>query len=170
MKKTLSTALAVVMAAGTLSAAGAASAQSYGQYRGHDNDRYERRDDRYDRRDERRDDRYDRRDDRRDDRWERRQDRRERAEQRRYERWQRAQRRYSAGRYYAPRGYQARAWGYGQRMPYAYRTNQYVVHDYNRYGLYAPPSGYQYVRSGNDVVLSAVATGLVIAVVAGLFQ
>lgn len=163
MKKTLSTALAVVMAAGALTTAGAASAQSYGQYRGHDNDRYERHDDR-------RGDRYDRRDDRRDDRWERRQDRRERAEQRRYDRWQRAQHRYNAGRYYAPRGYQARAWGYGERMPYAYRTNQYVVHDYNRYGLYAPPSGYHYVRSGNDVVLSAVATGLVIAVVAGLFQ
>lgn len=163
MKKTLSTALAVVMAAGTLSAAGVASAQSYGQYRGHDNDRYERRDDR-------RDDRWERREDRRGDRWERRQDRRERAEQRRYERWQRAQRRYSAGRYYAPRGYQARAWGYGERMPYAYRTNQYVVRDYGRYGLYAPPSGYQYVRSGNDVVLSAVATGLVIAVIAGMFQ
>ena len=166
MKKTLSVALAAVMMAGTLGTAGAASAQSYGR----DYDRQERHDDRYDRRDDRRGDRWDRRDDRRDDRWERRDDRRERAEQRRYERWQRAQRRYSAGRYYAPRGYQARTWGYGQRMPYQYRTNQYVVRDYGRYGLYAPPQGYQYVRSGNDVVLTAVTTGLVVAVIASLFQ
>lgn len=164
MKKTLSAALAAVMAAGTLGAAGAASAQSYSR----DYGRYDRQ---YDRDDgyHRGHDRYDR-DDRRDERWERREDRRERAERRRYERWQRAQRRYNAGRYYAPRGYQARAWGYGQRMPYEYRTNRYVVNDYNRYGLYAPPPGYQYVRSGDDVVLAAVATGLVVAVIAGLFQ
>lgn len=167
MKKTLSVALAALMAAGTLGAAGAASAQSYGR----DNGRYDRQ---YDRNDDyhRGHDRHDRyaHDDRRDDRWERREERRERAEQRRYERWQRAQRRYNAGRYYAPRGYQARAWGYGQRMPYEYRTNRYIVNDYNRYGLYAPPSGYHYVRSGDDVVLAAVTTGLVVAVIAGLFQ
>jgi len=162
MKKTLGAALAAVMMAGTLGAAGAASAQSYTR----DHDRHER----YDRRDDRREDRWEQRQDRRDDRWERRDDRRERAEQRRYERWQRAQRRYSGGRYYAPRGYQARSWGYGQRMPHQYRTNQYVIHDYGRYGLYAPPPGYQYVRSGDDVILSAVTTGLVIAVIASLFQ
>jgi len=172
VQKTLSVALAAVMMAGTLGTAGMASAQSYG--RGHD--RYDRSD-RHDRDDRRggydRDDRYGRydRDDRRGgyDRYDR-QDRRERAEARRYERWQRAQRRYNAGRYYAPRGYQARAWGYGQRMPYQYRTNRYIVSDYNRYGLYAPPHGYQYVRSGDDVVLAAVTTGLVVAVIAGLFQ
>lgn len=161
MKKTLTAAMAVIMAAGTLGAAGAATAQDRGRYEA------QHRGDGWDRREERRD----RREDRREDRWERREDRREdRAERRRYERWQRAQRRYAAGRYYAPRGYQTRTWGYGQRMPYQYRTNQYVIRDYNRYGLYAPPSGYQYVRSGNDVVLAAVATGLITAVIAGLFQ
>jgi Ni/Co efflux regulator RcnB len=55
-------------------------------------------------------------------------------------------------------------------MPYEYRTNRYIVGDYHRYGLYAPPHGYQYVRSGDDVVLAAVTTGLVVAVIAGLFQ
>lgn len=159
MRKTLTMAMALVTMAGTLGTAGVASAQSRGDFQigvyasGGD------RGDRWDR-DDRRGDRYDRRDDRREDR----------AERRRYERWQRAQRRYSAGRYYAPRGYQTRSWGYGQRMPYQYRTSQYVIRDYNRYGLYAPPSGYQYVRSGNDVVLAAVATGLITVVIAGLFQ
>ena len=41
-------------------------------------------------------------------------------------------------------------------MPSYYRTNNYVVNDYSRYGLRAPPRGSHYVRSGNDVVLAVV--------------
>ncbi len=164
-KKTLTAAMALALIAGTVGTAGAASAQSRGSVYGGvtwqgDHDRRDSGWDR-DRREDRRDDRRaDRRDDRRDDRYER----------GGYERWQRSQRRYSGGRYYAPRGYQARSWGYGERMPYQYRTSQYVIRDYNRYGLRTPPRGYQYVRSGNDVILSAVTTGLVVAVIASLFQ
>lgn len=158
MKKTLTAAMALALIAGTVGTAGAASAQSrggvYGGVTWHSDG--DRRDSGWDRDRDR--DRYDRRD--RDDRYER----------GGYERWQRSQRRYSAGRYYAPRGYQARAWRYGERMPYQYRSSQYVVRDYGRYGLRAPPSGYQYVRSGEDVVLAAVTTGLVVAVIASLFQ
>jgi Ni/Co efflux regulator RcnB len=55
-------------------------------------------------------------------------------------------------------------------MPSYYRSNRYVVNDYNRYGLRAPPRGYHYVRSGNDVVLAAIAGGLITAVIAGLFN
>ena len=105
------------------------------------------------------------------DRVEQRQDRREaRQHQRQLARWQQAQRRYHAQRYYAPRGYQYRNWSYGQYMPYAYRTQRYVISDYGRYGLERPPHGYHYVRSGNDVVLAAVAGGLITAVIAGLFN
>jgi Ni/Co efflux regulator RcnB len=150
MKKALTAALAATFAVTSLGVASAAEAQSRG-------DRYEQR--------------QDRRDDRREWRQEQRQDRREaRQDQRAYARWQQAQRRYSAGRYYAPRGYTVRQWAYGQRMPTYYRSNQYVVSDYGRYGLRQPPRGYQYVRSGNDVVLAAVATGLITAVIAGLFN
>lgn len=81
----------------------------------------------------------------------------------------RAAKRYRAGRYYAPRGYQARRFARGQRLPAAYRARTYYV-DYGRYGLRAPPRGYQYVRVGNDVVLTAVATGLIASVVFDLFQ
>jgi Ni/Co efflux regulator RcnB len=151
MKKVLTAAIAATLALGSVGIASAAEAQSRG------NDRYEQR---QDRRDDRRDDRADRRDDRRD----------ARQDQRAYARWQQSQRRYSAGRYTPPRGYQTRAWAYGQRMPANYRGSAYVVRDYNRYGLRQPPSGYQYVRSGNDVVLTAVATGLITAVIAGLFN
>ena len=151
MKKALTAALAATLAMTSLGVASAAEAQSRG-------DRYEQRHDR--REDHRNDRRVERRDDRRD----------ARQGQQAYARWQQAQRRYNATRYQPPRGYQTRAWSYGQRMPSYYRTNQYVVSDYSRYGLRQPPRGYQYVRSGNDVVLAAVATGLITAVIAGLFN
>ena len=160
MKKALTAALAATLAMSSLGAASAAEAQSRGAY-----------EQRQDRREDRREDRQDRREDRRERRQEAREDRREaRQDQRAYARWQQAQRRYNAGRYYAPRGYQVRQWAYGQRMPSYYRTSQYIVSDYGRYGLRQPPRGYQYVRSGNDVVLTAVATGLITAVIAGLFN
>ena len=81
----------------------------------------------------------------------------------------RYERSYSAGRYQAPRGYQARQWHRGDRMPSAYRGRAYVV-DHRRYGLSAPPRGYHYVRSGNDAVLTAVATGVIASVIISLFQ
>ena len=144
--------LAATLALSVLATAGVANAQSY---RGGDG-RYERSYDRQDSRNDRgdrydRSDRYDR-DDRRDNRYE-----------------QRASRRYSAGRYQAPRGYQARQWHRGDRMPSAYRGRAYVV-DHRRYGLSAPPRGYHYVRSGNDAVLTAVATGVIASVIISLFQ
>ena len=158
MKKLLTASLAAVIATSSLGMAGAAAAQSHGY------DRYEQT---RDYRDDRREDRRDYRDDRREDR----QDRREaRREQRQYARWQQAQRRYHAPRYVAPRGYQTRSWSYGQTMPSYYRGQSYVVSDYGRYGLRQPPRGYHYVRSGNDVVLAAIAGGLITAVIAGLFN
>ena len=157
MNKVLTAALAAVIAGSSLGVASAADAQSRG-------------DDRYEQRQDRRDDRRDARDDRREYRQDARDDRREfRQDQRAYGRYQRAERRYNAGRYHAPRGYQVRSWSYGQRMP-SYYSNGYVVNNYSSYGLRAPPRGYHYVRSGNDVVLAAVAGGLITAVIAGLFN
>ncbi len=160
MKKFVTAAVAATVALSSVGVASAAEAQS--------RDRYEQR---QDRREDRREARQDRREDRREWRQDRREDRREaRQQQRAYARWQQAQRRYSAPRYYAPSGYQYRSWSYGQSMPYAYRTQRYVINDYARYGLQRPPHGYHYVRSGNDVVLAAIAGGLITAVIAGLFN
>ncbi len=156
MKKILATAVAAVIASTSLGVASAAEAQSR-----HDNrDRREQREDRRDFREDRREYRQDVREYRQD----LRQDRRA------YARYQRSAQRYNAGRYVAPRGYSVRQWSYGQRLPAQYRTSGYVVNDYNRYGLRRPPQGYHYVRSGNDVVLAAVAGGLITAVIAGLFN
>ena len=81
-----------------------------------------------------------------------------------------ASKRYKApSRYQAPRGYQARQWHRGDKLPSSYRGQRYVV-DYRHYGLGAPPRGYQYVRVNNDVVLTAVATGVVASVIYQLFQ
>lgn len=165
MKKILTAAIALSV----LASAGAASAQSYGGYQnrdgsyqsqgGYDHDRRdERRDDRRDdRRDERRDDRrdtrgYDHRDDRYDSRYER-----------------RADRRYNAGRYHQPYGYQQRQWRRGDRLPSQYRGRAYAV-DYRYYRLPPPPRGYQYSRVDNDVVLTAIASGVIASVLIGMFQ
>ncbi|MDB5472686.1 MAG: putative secreted protein [Caulobacter sp.] len=159
MKKFLIAAVALSV----LGSAGAAAAQPYSGAGGYDR-RDERRDDRYDRRDDRRDDRSDRRDDRRDDRADRRGDRADS----RYER--RADRRYNAGRYHAPRGYQQdRRWSRGQYLPPAYRDRGYYV-DYRAYHLAPPPRGYGYYRHGDDVILTAIATGLIASVVFNLFD
>jgi Ni/Co efflux regulator RcnB len=160
MKKILIGAVALSV----LASAGLANAQPY---QARQNDRYEqtrdRQDDRYQQSRDRQDDRRDERRDRQDDRYDQRRDRQDdRADQR-------AQRRYNAGRYQAPRGYQARQWRRGERLPAAYRSRAYTV-DYRAYGLRAPPRGYQYVRVNNDVVMTAVATGLITSVIVSLFQ
>ena len=82
-----------------------------------------------------------------------------------------AAKRYNApNRYQPPRGYQAdHQWRRGEKLPSSYRGRNYVV-DYRHYGLSAPPRGYQYVRVNNDVVLTAVATGVVASVIYQLFQ
>lgn len=177
MKKIVIAAVAASLAATTLGVATTASAQSRGyadNHRGngygHDRDRpgngygHDRDRDRggYDRHNDRRGNGYGQRArvDRYGYSW----------EGDRYSRWQRAQRQYRAPRYVAPRGYQVRSWSYGQRMPSYYRTRAYVVSDYGRYGLARPPHGCEYVRSGNDVVLTVVATGVIMAVIAGMYN
>jgi Ni/Co efflux regulator RcnB len=82
-------------------------------------------------------------------------------------RWQGT--RYRVAPYHAPRGYYRHSWRAGERLPYGYRATRYVVTDYRHYHLYAPPRGHQWVRVDNDVILTAVATGVVAAVVYNLF-
>lgn len=58
-------------------------------------------------------------------------------------------------------------WARGGYLPPAYRHRGYVVYDYGRYRLRPPPRGYYWYRSGNDYVLAAIATGLILDVLAG---
>ena len=161
--------LYAAVAAATVLAPMAASAQDYG------------------RRDDRREDRRELRDDQRDARRdgvitdrERREIRRDRAELRfdrnRPDTWRdRSEwRRYQGvrqGYWYAPGyGYQRvnpryRAyWRKGGYVPSAYRG--YYVQDYGYYGLRPPPRGYRWVYADNNFVLMALTTGLIADIVA----
>lgn len=77
--------------------------------------------------------------------------------------------RFYGGAYYRPYGYRPYSWRYGNYLPGAYYAPRYIVRDYRAYRLYAPPRGYHWVRVDNDVVLAAIASGLVVSVVSNLF-
>ncbi|CAL60519.1 conserved hypothetical protein; putative exported protein [Herminiimonas arsenicoxydans] len=55
----------------------------------------------------------------------------------------------------------------GTRIPYEYRNRQYVVNDWRRHHLHAPPRGYQWVQTGPDYVLIAVSSGIIMQIVLG---
>ena len=130
----------------------------------------DRREYRQDRRDDRRDFRAERRDDRRDYRWDR--------SNRDWWRGRADFRGYNgprAGYWYAPSygyyrvepryaGYRWRTGGY---LPSQYRS--YYVRDPYVYGLRPAPRGYRYVHAGGDILLIAVATGLIASVLSGVY-
>jgi Ni/Co efflux regulator RcnB len=151
--------------------------------------REERRDDRRDWRrgeyDNRREYRQDRRDDRRDFRAERRDDRRDFRNDRRWDRnnrdWWRGRsefRDYRGARngyWYAP-GYgyyrvEPRYYGYrwsrGAYLPSSY--HRYYVNDPYFYGLRPAPRGHRWVHADNDILLVALATGLIADVLFDVF-
>ncbi len=151
--------------------------------------RHDRRDDRrefrQDRRDDRRDFRQHRREDRRDFRRDRRDDRRDFRHDQRWDRhnrdWWRDRsdfRDYRGARHgywYAPNygyyrvepRYYGHRWQRGHYLPSSYRS--YYVRDPYDYGLRPAPRGYRYVHAGNDIVLIAIATGLIASVLSGVY-
>ena len=143
MKTLVTAALGVSMLTGAVAMANPHDQRGDGQHS------YRERERSNDRRDDRRDDhgRYEHRNDRRFD----------------------SNARFRVGEYHRPHGYQYRAWRQGDRLPSAYRKRVYVVNDYHSYRLHQPPRGYHWVRVDNNVVLAAVATGVVLEVVSNLF-
>jgi Ni/Co efflux regulator RcnB len=83
---------------------------------------------------------------------------------RRHDRRDYARNRYHFGAYRAPYGYQYRVWHRGDYLPRSYYGRSYIVYDWRPYSLYEPPYGYHWVRVGNDVLLTALATGVVLDV------
>ena len=185
MKRLLLTIAAIAAVAGPMALAGDASAQDrgrghgdrhgdrdYGRNDGGRNDGGRRDGGRWDggRHDGRGDRDYGRRDNGRHAGW----DRGDRWDGRRYNgyyynnRWS-----YGAppSHYYGSPGYRPgyNAWRRGGYLPPYYRGNGYVVRDYGYYRLRPPPRGYRYVRVGNDVVLAAIAGGLIAEVINGVF-
>lgn len=171
----------------------AAEAQSREDYREHRRDyREHRRDYREDRRDDRRDWRQGDYDNRREYRHDRRDYRRDfrddRRDYRRDQRWDRHNRDWWRGRddfrdyrgarsgyWYAPSygyyrvepRYYGHRWQRGHYLPSNYRG--YHVRDPYAYNLRPAPRGYRYVHAGNDIVLIAIATGLIASVLSGAY-
>ncbi|WP_293680747.1 RcnB family protein [uncultured Phenylobacterium sp.] len=140
-----------VAAAAMTFASGAAMAQPYGYYdrgaayRDSDGDgRSDRREWNRDRDRDGRPDQYDRRDNRRGDNYR------------------------GNGHAYGRDGYRGHnRWRQGQVYPY-WRDRGYYVSDYRRYNLPPPRPGYRYYRSDNgDVVMAAIASGLIGAIIGG---
>lgn len=73
------------------------------------------------------------------------------------------------GEYHRPQGFHDHHWARGERLPKAYYGHQYVVANYHERGWRQPPRGYQWVRVDHDVVLAAVATGVVLDVLYNQF-
>jgi Ni/Co efflux regulator RcnB len=171
----------------------AQAAARHDDHRGHDRNDGPRNDHRNDHRNDRRNDRppsRDRNDHRNDHRndngrdWNRPHDRNDRRndnqrwdryrgdwnrhpnywDNRRHDRVDYARYRYHFGSYHAPRGYYHRTWRRGDHLPRGWYGSSYVVYDWRPYRLYSPPYGYHWVRVGNDVLLTAVATGIVLDV------
>jgi Ni/Co efflux regulator RcnB len=65
--------------------------------------------------------------------------------------------------------FQARRWKRGDRFDSRYASNYMMISNPYAYNLRAAPYGYRWVRSGNDAVLVAVASGIIGALVANAF-
>ena len=59
------------------------------------------------------------------------------------------------------------AYNPGAYLPAQYRT--YYVRDPYFYGLRPAPHGYRYVHAGSDILLVAVATGLIASVLSNVY-
>ena len=55
----------------------------------------------------------------------------------------------------------------GDRLPMEYRHPQYVVNDWRGHNLSAPPRGYNWVQSGGDFILVAIASGVIMQLLLG---
>ena len=53
----------------------------------------------------------------------------------------------------------------GDRLPPQYHHRNYVVKDWRGHRLSAPPRGYHWVQTGNDYLLVAIATGVILQII-----
>jgi Ni/Co efflux regulator RcnB len=81
-----------------------------------------------------------------------------------------AARSYKIGPYHRPSGWVSHHWGYGEILPRAYWSSQYLLADYWLFSLEVPPSGYEWVRDGNDALLVNTDSGEILQVEYGVFS
>jgi Ni/Co efflux regulator RcnB len=80
-----------------------------------------------------------------------------------------AQQRYRAPAYYWPRGYSSYAWSFGGVLPSVFYADQYVIYNYQDYGLPDPYPGTDWVRVGYDALLIERGTGYVVEAARDVF-
>jgi Ni/Co efflux regulator RcnB len=76
---------------------------------------------------------------------------------------------FHIGPYHRPAGWAPHTWAYGQILPRAYWSSQYILADYWLFALEVPPAGYEWVRDGSDALLISVDTGEILQVEYGVF-
>ena len=81
-----------------------------------------------------------------------------------------AARGYKIGPYHRPAGWVSHHWGYGEILPRAYWSSQYLLADYWLFSLEVPPAGYEWVRDGNDALLVNADSGEILQVEYGVFS
>jgi Ni/Co efflux regulator RcnB len=70
----------------------------------------------------------------------------------------------------APQQRYRTSWKRGERFDYRQARNYRQV-DYRHYrGLKAPPRGYRYVQSGNDIVMVGIASGIIGAIFGNMIR
>jgi Ni/Co efflux regulator RcnB len=77
--------------------------------------------------------------------------------------------RYHWRPYLPPVGFYAHSWAYGEILPQAWFSPEYVIEDWWDFGLPEPPYGYDWVRVGDDGLLIYEGSGEVVQVVRDLF-
>jgi Ni/Co efflux regulator RcnB len=80
-----------------------------------------------------------------------------------------AARSFKIGPYHRPPGWREHRWGFGETLPRAYWGPQFILADYWVFALEVPPSGYEWVRDGNDAILVNTDSGEILQVEYGVF-
>jgi Ni/Co efflux regulator RcnB len=75
-----------------------------------------------------------------------------------------AARSFKIGPHQRPVGWAAHHWGYGEILPRAYFTSDYLSADYWLFALEVPPAGYEWVRDDTDALLIDTNTGEILQV------
>lgn len=78
-------------------------------------------------------------------------------------------RRFVQNRFVNNYSFQQHRWNRGDRFDRRYASNYSVISNPYYYSLRQAPYGYHWVRSGNDAVLVAIASGIIGALVANAF-
>jgi Ni/Co efflux regulator RcnB len=81
----------------------------------------------------------------------------------------RAARSFHVGPYHRPAGWVAHTWHFGEILPRAYFAPEYLLADYWLFALEVPPTGFEWVRDGNDALLVNTDSGEILQVEYGVF-